>query len=255
MADYIRKLGDQESNLVLSDAIGLIVLDTHANVTKKTLTLVSNEALWFGLLLCLHRAVKENAARLVNQIRDLFKRIKVTFFLAKPGDDASRLKWKLEASTTAISENQTLRGFKRVQGYAEIQADLKSRHQEHSAEAVSAWLKVIDVHVSTKVLAGLFLVHSRMHAAAGCIACLESMDSAFGNEHFFANTTCLQMITQRTAVPNNSLLQEALLSFVVEGLSFRALCPNNGHQIWIDPKTTRASRQHNILIKIRGSND
>ena len=127
------------------------------------------------------------------------------------------MKWTLDQGVNDLAQSQTLRGWKRICGYAAIREELKSRGQPCNGEAVSAWLKKAKVSMAAKTLSTLLRVYDRMHSAGTeTLAVLEDMDSLF-DDHFFSNTSTLTVVCEKTAVGKNKLLEDALLSWVVAG--------------------------------------
>ena len=160
-------------------------------------------------------------------------------------------RWALDKRTNTTAENQTLRGFKRILGYMEVQSELKRQHLKCDAEAVSAWLQTVGVQMTAKALGPLFLVHSRITAASGCLRAIEEMDSVFSGQHFLAVSACLVMICQRTSVSGNSLLANALLAFVIKGFT----CENQGgcYQRISDTSVNETLVCTQLLLQVRRS--
>ena len=73
-------------------------------------------------------------------------------------------KWKLVSIATMANKAATMRGFKRGLGFVEVASELQWQHQTHDLEAVSAFPRNADVHVSAKVLSS---AHARLTAAPG----------------------------------------------------------------------------------------
>ena len=139
-----------------------------------------------------------------------------------------------------MSSTQTLRGWKRILGYAEIRKDLQTRSLPCSPEHVCAWLRKSTVQFSAKNMAMLLRVFDRMTAAGhGCLDSLEKLESEFQAEHFFTKTGILQMVCERTSTPKNTLLQNSLLAWVVQGLTLRALTPDDGKLMHLEPGAPR----------------
>ena len=76
-------------------------------------------------------------------------------------------------------------------------------------------------------------------AGHGCLDSLEKLESDFQAEHFFTKTGILQMVCERTSTPKNTLLQNSLLAWVVQGLTLRALTPDDGKLMHLEPGATR----------------
>ena len=245
--DYLRR-AQTETFLTIPAPIDLVVTD-FSNVPE-SVCILANEAIWFGLLLTIHKSAQGKAdPAILQKLRECLGRVKCTFHFCGQ-NDVVKERWRLDKRTTTTAENQTLRGFKRILGYMEVQSELKRQHLKCDAEAVSAWLQTVGVPMTAKALNPLFLVHSRITAASGCLRSIEEMDSAFSGQHFLAVSSCLVMICQRTSVSGNSLLANALLTFVIKGLVARAMGPDDGRHVRIKADTTRESRIHQLFGKI-----
>ena len=242
--EYLRR-AETESCLTLPAAIDLVATD-YSHVPE-SVCILANEAIWFGLLLAIHKSVQGKVnAEIVRQLRECLGRVKCTFHLCKQ-NEVVQARWALDKRTNTTAENQTLRGFKRILGYMEVQSELKRQHLKCDAEAVSAWLQTVGVQMTAKALGPLFLVHSRITAASGCLRAIEEMDSVFSGQHFLAVSACLVMICQRTSVSGNSLLANALLAFVIKGLVARAMGADDGRHVKIKADATRESRIHQLM--------
>ena len=78
-------------------------------------------------------------------------------------------------------------------------------------------------------------------AGASVMRALEAMESEYQSEHYLSNASVLQMICEKTSVNKNSLLQNALLNWVVQGLVARTLAVNDGKVRVLSAAATRAS--------------
>ena len=81
-----------------------------------------------------------------------------------------------------------------------------------------------------------------MAAGFSAVACLEEMESTFEANHFFANTSVLSLVCERTATPKNLLLQNGLLAWVVEGLTLKALQENDGRNVSLPASSVRVTQ-------------
>ena len=217
--DYLSR-ARTEAHVGLHEPIALLAMDPQQLPTKQSVIILGNESLWFGLLVAIHKAVRDPAhidAEVVQKLGECLRRIKVTFHLCK-GSQITAKKWKLDAKAASVNEAQTLRGFKRIHGFMEVAAELECSHQRHDAEAVALFLKAAGVQISSKVLSSLFLAHKRLTSAPGCMGAIEEMDSRFGADHWFANTGVLVTLCQRTSIAGNPLLANSLLSWVALAL-------------------------------------
>ncbi|CAK9021842.1 Uncharacterized protein (Fragment) [Durusdinium trenchii] len=207
---------------------------------KGNVTTLANEALWFGFLKYFADQIEAKNAPEISKCRNALRRVRVTFHAVDSADDAAKKKWSLEQQTQNIAGAQTLRGFKRILGYAEIRESLKAQMLPHNAEAISAWQHTANVQVSAKNLSNLLRVHDRMVAAGSpCLESIEQMDSRFGAEHFMSNTSVLAVLCEKTACPKNELLQNCLLCWVVQSVCYRALRENDGRHTHLPPNATR----------------
>ena len=230
-----------DSILIWPFAISLRAMDAVTSPQKGNLQVLGNDVMWFGFLKFFASCIRNTDAKRIAMCREALRRVKVKFLLCQSDEEAHRMKWTLDQSVNDLAQSQTLRGWKRICGYAAIREELKSRGQPCNGEAVSAWLKKAKVSMAAKTLSTLLRVYDRMHSAgAETLAILEDMDSLF-DDHFFSNTSTLTVVCEKTAVGKNKLLEDALLSWVAAGLHVRVTSPQNGTLTVLSPTATRAA--------------
>ncbi|CAE7513471.1 unnamed protein product [Symbiodinium sp. CCMP2592] len=228
-----------DSILIWPYSVSLRALDGVTPPQKATLQVLGNDVLWLGFLKFFASCIQKTDAKRITMCREALRRVKVKFHLCQTDEEAHRMKWTLDQGASDLAKSQTLRGWKRICGYAAIREELKSRGQAGNGEAISAWLKKAKVSMAPKTLNTLLRVYDRMRSAGqDTLAVLEDMDSLF-DEHFFSNTSTLTAVCEKTAVSKNKLLEDALLTWVVAGLHVRVTSSNNGTLKVLAPTASR----------------
>ena len=243
MAEHFATATGSESDAVIwPSPIDLLARDSKSVPNAGEASPLANDVVWLGFLKYFADQIKTKDAESIKKCRHALRRVRVTFHLCSSDDNANQLKWKLEQNVENIAANQTLKGWKRICGYAAIRDDLKERHLPHNGDSVSDWLSKAKVTISGKNVGALLRVYDRMTAAgASVMRALEAMESEYQSEHYLSNTSVLQMICEKTSVNKNSLLQNALLNWVVQGLVARTLAVNDGKVRVLSATATRAS--------------
>ena len=247
MAKHFETLSGSESEVLWPSPISLWARDKRTMPKPGEGTPLANDVVWLGFLKYFADQIENKAAEEIKKCRQALRRVRVTFHFCESEDAANQLKWTIEQNVDNIASNQTLKGWKRICGFAAIRDDLHARQLPCNAEAVSTWLSSAKVSVSVKALSGLLRVFDRMNACGPeVMRCLDQMDSEYQTQHFFANTSVLSILCERTSVNKNSLLQNSLLAWTVQGLTLRALCVNDGRLKEVKATAPRESCLHGV---------
>lgn len=159
MKEHIAKINEESENFRWPAAISIAAGNPSGLPVKGNVQLLHNDVVWFGFLHYLADVIKEKLTKKIIACRHALRRVQVRFILCDQGvDRTEQKKWELESTTASVAANQTLRGWKRICGFGEIRQSLKERSMNHSAEAISAWLRKACVDISVKNLSCLLSV-------------------------------------------------------------------------------------------------
>ena len=145
MAEHIGLVNEQvenETGLLLPASIAILALaGKEHDITAQNLTILGNDVVLFGFLKFMSDMVSQKDTARIKQCRHALRRIRCKFIPCQEGDPVEQKKWELESTTQSVASNQTLRGWKKVQGYAQVRSSLQDRCMLATPEAISSWLK------------------------------------------------------------------------------------------------------------------
>ena len=183
MKEHIAKINEESESFRWPAPISILAASPSIMPVKGSMQLLHNDVVWLGFLNYMADVIKLKLTKKIIACRHALRRVQVRFILCDQGiDRTEQKKWELESTTASVASNQTLRGWKRICGFGEVRQSLKDRSLNHSADAISAWLRKACVEISAKNLSSLLRVFALDPVVIFAYFCFELLRQRIRNE-------------------------------------------------------------------------